>query len=47
MMKLYCKNNCRWQDLFVLSNQQPKCISSTFTFLQEAIYRECMCLILL
>lgn len=39
MMKLYCKNNCKWQDLFVVSNQLPKCISSTFILLQEAIYR--------
>lgn len=39
MMKLYCKNNCKWQDLFVVSNQLPKCISSTFILVQEAIYR--------
>lgn len=39
VMKLYCKNNCKWQDLFVDSNQLPKCISSTFILLQEAIYR--------
>lgn len=38
-MKLYCKNNCRWQDLFVVSNQHFKCICSTFALLQEAIYR--------
>lgn len=38
-MKLYCKNNCRWQDLFGVSNQQPTFISSTFPLLQEAVKR--------
>lgn len=39
MIKLYCKNNCKWQDLSVVFNQLPKCISSALILLQEAIYR--------